>query len=75
MSRKNAAPTVGWVFMSQVNKWLAITFLFVLIVVATIAYGAYAHIDRTCSAYSREWLLGDYRVSMVVSDSDNVCGE
>ncbi len=68
MSKRDAAPTVGWVVVSHVNKWLAIMFLIVLFVLASGAYIAYRQLAADCSdTFKRDVQIGSYRLHYEVS--------
>lgn len=61
MSRRNSAPTHGWVISSTINKWLALAFMLSLlfwgIAIWTITYT----LRRDCSdVYDRDIKVAGY---------------
>jgi len=74
MSRKNAAPTHGWIIFSTVTKWITALFFFLMfIVVLTYARISYA-IDRDCNnPYWRELKIGHYWVTIKAGSTQKGC--
>lgn len=68
MSKRDAAPTLGWVVVSHVNKWLAIIFLIVLFVIASGVYVVYQQLEADCSdTFIRDVQVGSYQLHYEVS--------
>jgi hypothetical protein len=61
MSRRDAAPTHGWVISSKINKWLALAFIISLLVVFVTIWTVAYSIRRDCTdVYKRDLKAGKY---------------
>lgn len=74
MSKRNAAPTHGWVIGSQVNKWLALVFivslLFWFVVFNVISYS----LRRDCEdVYKRRIGFAGYWINIYAGSDKDGC--
>lgn len=74
MSKRDSAPTHGWVISSTINKWLALGFMvivfFVFMVTVTITYS----LRRDCfDVYNRDLSLGSYWLHIEAGSNDPGC--
>jgi uncharacterized membrane protein len=64
MSRKNSAPTVGYLFSSQIYKWITVLVIIILLILAATAVRIAATLDSSC-IYNRTQHVGKYRFEIV----------
>lgn len=70
MSRTNSAPTVGYVFSSQMYKWIAGVFFLLVLILTAITIRWVAILDAACTD-DREIHVGKY--SFYVTATTNKC--
>ncbi len=67
MSKRNSAPTVGWVFGSQLYKWLALALIVSLLFWGVIGWTIAYIVRRDChNYYKRDLKLLSYWVHIEV---------
>ena len=67
MSKTNSAPTVGYLFSSQIYKWIALLFIIILLVVAAVTIREIVIVDaaNSCSD-DRDLRIGKYHLLLTV---------
>jgi len=74
MSRRNSAPTHGWVISSQVTKWLSGLFIIFLVAFLIAAYTIKYTVDRDCTDYyKRDTGVAGYWVHIEIGSTDRGC--
>jgi sterol desaturase/sphingolipid hydroxylase (fatty acid hydroxylase superfamily) len=77
MGKRDSAPTYSWVFLSQVNKWLALAFILLIIVVLIIVFIIRAVIAHDChdyhDYYKRDIKVPGYWIHLDVGSTDKEC--
>lgn len=76
MSKRDAAPTLGWVISSHVWKYVTITLLFLLAVFVLYWYRVFAIVTYDCSKpYNQSFKFGSKHVALHVADMKDGCSE
>lgn len=74
MSRSNAAPTHGWIISSQLNKWLALILVVLLLIMFITAWTITYTIRRDCSNYyHRDMKVAGYWVHIQAGSTAKEC--
>lgn len=76
MSKNNSAPTLGWVIMSTINKWVVLISLAVLIVIASGVYVVWSQVKNDCSKpYSADWKIASYWIHFEAGSTRDGCSQ
>lgn len=74
MSKRNAAPTHGWVISSAINKWLAAIFVVCLIVILIIIFTIRGIIQHNCQDYyKRDLKVPNHWIHIEVGSTKKEC--
>lgn len=74
MSKRDAAPTVGWVIASRFYKLLAIVLLLALLVAASGAYAVYRQLKTDCNdVFQRDLKASSYWIHFEVGSTHSEC--
>lgn len=74
MSKHNSAPTVGWTISSQLNKWLALAFIILILVLILETVWIFSAVNRDCKeAYKIKNKLGSHWMVIFVGSSNDGC--
>ena len=76
MSKRDAAPTLGWVVSSHLWKWLTIIILLMLAVFILYWYRVFAIVTYDCSQpYDQTFKFGSKHVAIHVTNAKIGCAE
>lgn len=74
MSKRDSAPTYGWVATSSLNRWLARIFVAVILISFIAAWSIKYSLDRDCTnLYKRELKVLGYWVDVRAGSNDKGC--
>ncbi len=76
MSKTDAAPTYGWVFLSQFHRTMSKAFIALIIILLVVAYMAYQELKDDCS---KLWQKGvdvfGYHIEIGAQNRTEMCAE
>ena len=76
MSKRDAAPTLGWVLSSHVWKYVTIVVLLMLAVFVLYWYRVFAIVTYDCSKpYDQAFKFGSKQIAIHVTDTKVGCAE
>lgn len=74
MSRRDSAPTHGWVISSKINKIITVLFCVLLVVVLVIVFSVRAIVAHNCQDYyKRDLKLGTHWLHIEVGSTKADC--
>lgn len=74
MSKKDAAPTIGWVISSKITRWLAWCFVLSLLVIFISLWTVRYSINRDCrDYYTRDINVFGYWITIQAGSSKTGC--
>lgn len=74
MSKRNSAPTIGWVIMSTINKWVVLISMVILLVVVSGIYVVYSQLEKECSdVFTRDVKVSSYWLHIEAGSSLTGC--
>jgi len=74
MSKRDAAPTLSWVFFGKIYRWFTAIILTILIIFGITIYAIGYSIDRDCSnTYERNISVLGKWVSVQMGSTDSGC--
>ena len=74
MGKRDSAPTLGWVIVSKINKWIVILAMIILFVSACGLYVVWSQLREDCSdVYRSDMKVGSYWLHFEAGSTRSGC--